>query len=204
MGSYNKWQLTAEDFCLVAQLCPTLCDPMDYIIPGFLVLHYLQEFVQTHFHWVNDAIQPSHPCHPFSFCLQSFPASRSFPLSQLFTSGGQSTGASSSASILPRSIHSWFSLGLTGLISLQSIQGSFKSLRQHHNSKASHLQHSAFFMIQLSQLYMTTGKTIALTIWTFVSNVTSLLFNMLSRFVTVFLPRCKTLNFMAEVISESK
>ena len=105
----------------------------------------------------------------FSSCLQSFPASESFPMSQLFASSGQSIGASASASVLPMNIQDWFPLGLTGLI-LQS-KGTLKHLFLHHSSKASVLQHSAFFIVQLSYLYMTTGKTIALTIWTLVGKV---------------------------------
>ena len=115
---------------------------------------------------------------PFSFCLQSFPASESFPVSQLFTSCGQSIGASTSASVFPMNIQSGFPLGLTGLIFFLS-----KSLLQHHNLKTSILWHSAFFMIQLSNPYTTTGKTMALTKWTFVGKVMPLLFNILSRFV---------------------
>ena len=85
--------------CSVAQSCPTLCDPMDCSTPGLPLLHQLPEFAQTHVHRVGDAIQPSHPLlSPFS-CLQSFPASGSFPMSQLFTSGGQSVGVSASASV---------------------------------------------------------------------------------------------------------
>ena len=99
---------------------------------------------------------------PFSSCLQSFPESRSFPMNWLFASGGQSIGVSTSASVLPMNIQEWFPLGLTGWISLQS-KGLFKSLLQHHSSKASVLWCSAFFMVQLSHPYMTTGKTIALT-----------------------------------------
>ena len=117
---------------------------------------------------------------PFSFCLQSFPRSRSFPMSQLFTSGGQSIGPSASASILPINIQSWFPLGLTGLVSLLS-KGLFKNLLQHHSLKASVFQCSAFFMVLLSHLYLTTGKIIASTIRTFGSKVMYLFFNMLSR-----------------------
>ena len=107
--------------CSVAQLCLTLCDPMDYSMPGFSVLQYLPELAQTHDHWVSDAIQPSHPLSsPSSSCFQSFPASGSFLMSQLFASGGQSIGASASASLLPVNIQDWFSLGLTGWISLKS------------------------------------------------------------------------------------
>ena len=97
---------------------------------------------------------------PFSFCLQSFAASGSFPVSWLFASGGKTIGALVSASVLPVNIQGWFPLGLTlGLISLQS-KGLLKSLLQHHNLKASILQHLAFFMVQLSYPYMTTRKTI--------------------------------------------
>ena len=112
-------------------------------------------------------------------------------MSQLFASGGQSIGVPAPASVLPMFIQDWFPLGLTGLISLQSKGHS--SLFQFHSSKASVLQHSAFFMVQLSLLYMNVGKTIALTRRTFVGKVMSLLFNMLSRFVTAFLPRRKCL-----------
>ena len=132
-----------------------------------------------------------HPVIPFSFCPQSFLALGSFPMSQLFASGGQSIGSSASASVLPMNIQGWFPLGSTGLISLQPKR--FKNLLQHHSSKASILRHSAFFMIQLSYLYMTTGKTIALAIWPFVSKVITLLFNMLSRSVIAFLSRSKHL-----------
>ena len=124
---------------------------------------------------------------PFS-CLQFFPASGSFQMSQFFESGGKSIETSASASVLPMNIQDWFPLGLTGWISLQS-----KSLLQHHSSKASILLHSAFFIVQLSHPYMTTGKTIALTRRTFVGKGMSLLLNMLSRLVRTFLPRSKHL-----------
>ena len=93
---------------------------MNCSTPGFSVLYYLPEFAQTHVHWVSDAIQPPHPLLPASFssCLQSFPASGSFPMSRLFASGGQSIGAS--ASVIPVNIRGWFPLGLTDLISLLS------------------------------------------------------------------------------------
>ena len=107
-------------YCSVAESCQILCDPMDCSTPGFSVLPYLLEFAQTDVHWVGDAIQTSHPLSPFSSCLQYFPASGSFPMSQLFTSGGQSIGASALASVLPMNIQGWSPLGLTGLISLLS------------------------------------------------------------------------------------
>ena len=99
---------------------------------------------------------------PFSSRLQSFPASGSFQMSQFSTSVGQSIGVSASASVLPMNIQDWFPLGWTGWISLLS-KGTLKSRLQHHSSKASILQCSAFFTVQLSHPYMTTGKTIALT-----------------------------------------
>ena len=101
-----------------AQPCPTLCNPIDCSTPGFPVHQQLLEFTQTHVHWVSDATQPSHPVVPFSSCLQSFPASGSFQMSH-FTSVGQSTGVSASASVLPMNTQDWFPLGWTGLTSLQ-------------------------------------------------------------------------------------
>ena len=138
-------------------------------------------------------------CHPaisstvthFSPCPQSSPASGSFPVSQLFATGDQSIGASASASVLPMTILVWFPLGLTGLISL---------LSEGHSRVFSSITFESIDSSMLSllydpalTLYMTTGKTITLTIWTFVGKVMSLLFNMLSRFVIAFLPRSKCL-----------
>ena len=134
--------------------------------------------------WCHPTISSS--VSPFSSCLQSFPAPGSFPVSQFFTSGDQSIGASAPASVLPGNIQDWFPLGLTGLISFLS--KGLLSLLQYHSSKVSNFQSSAFFMVQFSLLYMTTGKTIALTRQTFVGKVMSLLFNMLSRLVITFLP----------------
>ena len=137
----------------VIQSCPALCDPMDCSLLGFLVFHCFQEFAQTHLskvHQVSDAIQPSHPLLPF-LLLSSFPASRSFPVSHIFASGGQSIEASASTSVFPMNIKDWFPLGLTGLISLLPM--GISSLLQHHNLKASILWLSAFFMVQVSHPY---------------------------------------------------
>ena len=112
---------------------------------------------------------------PFSFCPQSFPASGSFQMSQLFASGGQSIGVSASTSVLPMNTEDWSPLGWTGWISLQS--KGLSILLQHHSSKASIFGRSDFFIAQLAHRYMATGKTIALTRWTFVGKVMSLLFN---------------------------
>ena len=150
-------------FSSVAQSCPALCDPMNHSTPGLPVHHHLPEFTQTHVHRVGDAIQPSLPVVPFSSCSQSLPASESFPVSQLFTWGGQSTGVSALASFLSKNTQGWSPSGWTGWI----------SLLQHHSSKASILRRSAFFIVQLSHPYMITGKTIALTRRTFVGKVMS-------------------------------
>ena len=132
-------------------------------------------------------------CHPLSFHPQSFPASESFQMSQFFASDGQSIRVSASASVLPMNTQGWFPLELNGCISLQS--KGLSSLLQHHSSKASILRHSAFFIVQLSHPYMTTGKTTDSTRRTFVGKVMSLLFNMLSRLVITFLPRSSIFSF---------
>ena len=118
--------------------------------------------------WCHPAISSS--VVPFSSRLQSFPASESFPISQFSTSGGKRTGAS--ASILPMNIQDQFPLGWTGLISLQ-FKGLSRVFSNTIGSKASILKCSAFFMVQLSHLYTTTGKSIALTRQTFVSNIST-------------------------------
>ena len=121
--------------------------------------------------WCHPAISSS--VTPFSSCPQSFLASGSFPMSRLCISGGQSIGTSASASVLPVNIQGWFPLGLSGLISLPS-----KGLSKVFSSTTTwKLQCSTFFTVQLSHPHMTTGKTIALTRWTFVGKVMSLLFN---------------------------
>ena len=124
----------------------------------------------------------------FSSCLQSFPASGSFPVSKLFASGGQSIRASTSQ------YQSFQSIFMVDFLWIDwFVQGTLKSLLQHHSSKASILQRSAFFMVQLSHLDMTTGKTITLSIWTLISKVMFLHFKTLPRFVIPFLPRNKHL-----------
>ena len=132
--------------------------------------------------WCHPTISSS--VVPFSSCLQCFPASGSFQMSQLFASGGQSIGISASTSVLPMNTQDWSHLGWTGWISLQS--KGFSRVFYSTTVKASTLQHSAFFIVQLSHSYMTTGKTIALTRRTFVGKVMSLLLNMLSRFKLFF------------------
>ena len=146
------------------------------------VLHYLSEFAQIHVHWCHPTISSS--VTHFSSCPQSFPASGSFPVRRHFPSDGQRIGASASASVLLMNIQGWFALGLTGLISLQSKELS----RVFSNTIVRSINSLVLspFMIQFLHPYVTTGKIIALTIWTFVSQMMSLLFNILSRFVIVF------------------
>ena len=134
-------------------------------------------------------------CHPLLLLPSILPSIRIFSNELALRIRWPKYWNFSFSSGLPVNIQGWFPLGLTGLISLLSTE--FSSLLQ-HNSKASILPCSAFFMVQLSHLYMTTGKTIALTIWTFVGKVMSLLFNILSRLVIAFLPRSKYLNFKVE------
>ena len=137
---------------------------------------------------------------PFS-CLQTFPVSGSFPVSQLYASGGQRSGASA------KDLDSISSNEYSGLISFRidwfdifAVQGTLKGLLQHYSTKTSILQCSSFFIVQLSHLYMTTGKNIAMTRQTFVGKVMSLLFNMLSRLViALFSKQQASLNFMAAV-----
>ena len=122
-----KWEEATKDTQIIVVVVVVqslsrvqLCDPMDCSLPGFSVLHYHLEFAQTHVHWVSDAIQPSRSLSSPSPPALSFPALETFPMSQLFSSGDQSIGASASASVLPVNIQGWFPLELTGLISLQS------------------------------------------------------------------------------------
>ena len=129
-------------------------------------------------------------CWPFSSCLQSCPKSGSSLMSQLFASGGQSIGAS----VLSINIRVGTRISFrVDWFDLLSVQGTPKSLLQHHSSEASILRCSAFFMVLLSHPYLTTGKAKALMLWIFVRKVMSLLFNMLSRLFIAFLPRCKCL-----------
>ena len=166
--------------CLVAQSRLALCDPMDCSTPGSSVLHHLPEFTQIHISWVSEAtISPSNR-----------------------------------SALHIRWAKYWnFSFGISpsnefsGLISFRidwlelAVQGTLKSLLQHHNSKASIFQPSAFFMVQVSHLYMTTGKTIALTIHTLVGKVMYLFFNVLSRCVIAFFPRNSSAQFSHSVVS---
>ena len=168
----------------------TLCEPIDCSMPGFPVLHYLLEFADTHVPWVSDAIQ-------LILCLllllpSIFPNIRGFSYESVFSdlvakywNFSFSTSHFNKYSELISFRIDWFNL--------LAVQGTLKSLLQHHSSKASVFWCSAFFIIQPSHPYMTIGETIALTIQTFVGKVMSLLFNMLSRLAIAFLSRSKRL-----------
>ena len=145
-------------------VCPTLCDPMDCSMPVFPVLHNLLELAEIHVLWVGNTNQHVILCCPLLPCYLSFPTSWSFPMSWLFSSGGQSIGAS--GSVLPMNSQGWFHFKLIGLIPCcprDCQESSPKPQFGGFNSSS-----SAFCMAQLSHLYMTTGKTISLTKWTFV------------------------------------
>ena len=169
--------------------CVWLCNPMNHSPPGLSVHQQLRVYPNSCplSRWCHLTISSS--AVPFSSCLQSFSTSGSFQMSQLFSSGGQNIGVSASTSVLSMNTD----LFRMDWLDLLAIQGTLKSLLQHHCSKASILLCSAFFIVQLSYPYITMGKTIALTRRTFVSQVMSLLFNMLSRLVITFLPRSKCL-----------
>ena len=137
--------------------------------------------------WCHPTISSS--VVPFSSFLQPFPASGSLQISRFFTSRGQSIGVSASA--YPSNEYSGLISFRMDWLDLPIVQGTLKSLLQHHSSKASILWRSAFFIVQLSHPYMTTGKTIALTRWAFVGKIMSLLFNMLSSLVITLLPLSK-------------
>ena len=151
--------------CSFSKSCLTICDSMDCSMPGFPVLHCLLEFAQTHVHWVSDAIQPSHPLSP-----ASCPALNLSQHQDLFQWVGSWRHMAKVLELqLQHQSFQWiFRVDSFRIdwFDLLAVQGTLKNLLQHHSLKASILQHSAFFMVQLSHPYMTTGKTIALTIWT--------------------------------------
>ena len=166
----------------ITQSCPTLCDSMDCSTPGIFVYHQLPEHTQTHVHWVSDAIQPSHHLLFPSFPHSIFPSIRVFSNESVLQIRWPKYW-SFNFSISPSNEYSGLISFRMDWLDLLEVQGTLKSLLQHHSSKASILQHSAFFIVQISHSYVTTGKTKALTRQTFVGKVISLLFNMLSRLV---------------------
>ena len=181
-----------HQFSSVAQSCPTLCNPIDCSTPGFPVRHQLPELTQT---YVHQSVVPSKHlilCHPLLLLPSILPSIRVFSNESALHIRWPKYW-SFSFSISPSSEHPGLISFRMDWLDLLAVQGTLKSLLQHHSSKASILWHSAFFRVQLSHPYMTTGKTIALTRQTFVDKVMSLLLNILSRLVITFLPRRKRL-----------
>jgi len=175
-------------FSAVIQSCPTLCDPMNCSTPGLPVHHQLPESTQTHVHRVSDAIQPFHPLSSLSP-----PALNLSQHQSIFQSVSSSHQV---AKVLEFQLQHQSFQEYSGLISFKmdwldlfAVQGTLKSLLQHHSSKALILQHSAFFVAPISHPYMITRKTIALIRWTFFDKVMSLLLNMLSRLVIISFQR---------------
>ena len=158
----------ASQFSSVAQLCPTLCNPMDCSTLGFSIHHQLLEFTQIHVHWASDAIQSSHPLSsrsPLAFNLSKHQGL--FQESILHFRWPKYWRFS--FSISPFNEYSGLISFRMDWMALLAVQGTLKNLLQHHSSKASILHHTALFLVQLSHPYMTTGKTIVLTRWNFVA-----------------------------------
>ena len=168
----NLSKLVEYQFSSVTQSCPTLCDPMNRSTPGLPVHHQLPEFTQTHVHRVSDAIQPSHPLSSPSPPFSIPPSIRVFSSESTLRMRWPKYW-SFSFSIIPSKENPGLISFRMGWLDLLAVQGILKSLLQHHSSKESILQHSAFFTVQLSHPYMTTGKTIALTRRTFIGKVMS-------------------------------
>ena len=163
-----KWRRV--QYTSVAQLCATLCDPMDCSTPGFPVHHQLLELAQTHVHWVGDAIQPLHPLLSASPPAFSLPSIRVFSCKSVLRIRWPKYW-SFSFSISPSNEYSGLISFRMDWFDLLAVRGTLKHLLHHHSSEASVLQRSAFFLVQLSHPYMTTGKTIVMTRQTFVGNV---------------------------------
>ena len=177
-------------FSSVSQLCPTLCNPMDCSTPGLPVHHQCPELTQTHVHQVSDAIQPSHLLSAPSPPPSVFSSIRVFSKESVLHIRWPKYW-SFSFSISPFNEYSWLISFRIDWFDLLAVQRTLKSLSPHHSSKASILQCSAFFIVQLSHPYVTTEKTIALNRQNFVGKVMPLLFNTLSRLIITILPRSK-------------
>jgi len=189
-------------YCSVAKLCPTLCDPMDCSMPGFPVFTISRRLLKL---MSTELMMPSNhliPCHPLLLMPSILSSIKVFSNKSVHCIRCPKYW-SFSFSISPSNEYPGLISFRTDWFDLLAVQRTRKSLLQHHNSKASILLRSAFFIVQFSHPYMNTGKTTALTIWTFVGKVMSLLFNTLSRFVIAFLPRSKSLNFTAAVTIHS-
>ena len=185
-------EFSSVQFISVAQSCPTLCNPMNRSMPGLPVHHQLPEFTQTHVHRVSDAIQPSHPLLSLLLLPQIPPSIKVFSNESTLRMRWPKYWSFSFSISPSKDIPELISFRMDWL-DLLAVHGTLKSLLQHHSSNASILRRSAFYTVQLSHPYMATGKTIALTRWTFAGKVRSLLLYMLSRLVITLLPSSKRL-----------
>ena len=191
--TWNRmFSISSIQFISVTQSCPTLCDLMDCSTPGFPVHHQLPELTQTYVHQGGHAIQYLILCHPLLLPPSIFPSIRVFSNEPVLRIRWPKYW-SFSFNISPFNEYSGLISFRMDWLDLLEVQRTFKSLLQHHSSKASLLRCSAFFIVQLSHPHMTIGKTIGLTRQTFVNKVMSLLLNLLSRLVIAFLPRSKHL-----------
>ena len=183
---YNTFYYTLYNISVssVVQSCLTLCNPLNRSTPSLPVHHQLLKLAQTHVHCVSGAIQPSHPL--LSPSPPAFNVSQHQGLFKWVSSSHQVDKLSQLHLQHQSSRYSKLISFSMGLLDLLAVQGTVKSLLQYHSSKVSVLRGSAFFIVQLSHPYMTTGKTTALTRQNFVGKVMSLLFNMLSRLVKTF------------------
>ena len=179
-------------FCSVSQSCPTPWDPMDYSTPGFPIPHHLLEFAQVHIHCIGDDVQAPHPLTPLHLLPSIFPSIGDFS-NELSIHVWWSKHWSFTFSISPCSQYSGLISLKMGWFDLLAVQGTFRSLLQHHSSKVSILWHSVLFTVQLSQLYMTTGKTTAMTIQTFVGKI-----------VSVFSTHCLGLSWWLSIVAVIK
>ena len=187
---YKNRKLTCDQFSSVQSLSSVRLFVTPWITAhqASLTITNSPKSTQAHFHWVGDTIQPSHPLSSPSPPAPISPSIRVFSNEATLCLRWPKYW-SFSFSISPSNEHPRLICSRMGRLDLLAVRGTLKNLLQHHSSKASILQHSAFLIVQLSHPYMTTGKTIALTRQTFVGKVMSLLFNMLSRLVITFLPR---------------
>ena len=192
MPLQTRGDLQSVQFSSVAQSCPTLWDPMNRSMPGLPVHHQLPEFTKP---MSIESVMPSSHlilCRPLLLLPSMFPSIRVFSNESAHRISWPKYW-SFSFNISPSKEHSGLISFRMDWLDLLAVQGTLKSLLQHHCSKASILWRSAVFIVQLSHPYLATGKIIALTRWTFVGKVISLLFNRLSRLVITFLPRSKRL-----------
>ena len=190
--TFSGFVYISIQFSSVTQSCLTLCNPMDCSMPDLPVHHQFPELIQTHVHWVCDAIQPSHPLFAPSPPAHNPPSIRVFFNESTLLMRWPKYW-SFSFNISPSSEHPGLISFRMDWLDLFSVQGTLKSLLQNHSSKASILWLSAVFIVQLLHPYVTTGKAIVLTRQTFVGKVMSLLFHMLSSLIIVFLPRSEHL-----------